>query len=69
MKFCKNCRFKGGKFCYHKKSLLNINAVYGTKDYRICEVMREFEELCGGRAVLFEPSLFYKMKRMIWRKN
>jgi hypothetical protein len=69
MKFCKDCRFKSGKFCYHKNSLSDINLVYGTKTYRICQLMREYDEFCGEDAKLFEPSLFYKMKRMIWKKN
>ena len=71
LKFCKDCSwFRQGlpaenslqkplAVCYHPKSLLSVDLVYGDKTYSDCKLGRRL--WCGESAELFEPK-FSKQK-------
>jgi hypothetical protein len=71
MKFCKDCNwYREGKihdYCYHPSSLLPVaDLIRGTKAYKTCQIMREFN--CGEDGALFDPKLNLLQRILINRK-
>lgn len=65
MILCKDCKYINELYCEHDESLNNIDIVTGIRSYNYCIYMRDDNYPCKKESILFEPNLFYKIKRML----
>lgn len=70
-KYCDDCKYIYGYVCNHKKSeVIDDGLIFKTSSHNTCYHMRKNIELCGKTAVLFEPSILYRIKRIFkWKKS
>jgi len=54
--YCEDIIITSFPYCYHPKSIKEINLINGKKEYTFCQVMRcGFNNRCGEKGKLFRP--------------